>query len=154
MKRLLIALVLVSACASAPPKQIAAQSLQVSETALAAAQDIERSICFVNPDTERGNHCTNPAAAAVQLTDAVHIKFAQGFSKAFAVQITAALEVQTWKPGQAPPTNFTTYSTAAQDVLGLAQALTASNLKVSDLLAKAQAAVQAAKQIAQSMGVQ
>ena len=69
---LLIALSL-SACASAPvAKDTAIVSLQASNVALSNAADAERALCFVNPQTESGPHCTNPLAAASGLTDARH----------------------------------------------------------------------------------
>ncbi len=154
MKRFVFALVLfITACASAPPKQVAAQSLQVSETALAAAQDIERSLCFVNPATEKGNHCTSPVAATVHLTDALHVKFAENFEKAFDIQFKAAVQVQTWTPGQAPPASFSTYNAAVQQVLDLALTIAPANSKAIDLIAKAKAASDAAGSVATALGV-
>ena len=57
--------VIATACASTglTVKQAATIGLQSSETALEATQGLERSLCFVNPATESGTHCTNPIAA-------------------------------------------------------------------------------------------
>ena len=79
----LIVLVVSLSCASVPLKVQATRGLQTSEAALGAAQDFERALCFVQPQTERGNHCTNPVAATVKLTDDLHVQFAKQFSAAF-----------------------------------------------------------------------
>lgn len=149
----LVALVATTACASVPLKVQATRSLQASETALAAAQDLERALCFNSPTTERGSHCTNPAALSVKLTDEVHVKFAQGFSNAFKVQDKAALEVEHWQMGQPQPPSFALYYADAKELLGLAQALATVDSRTAQLLAHAQAAVDAAGAVAAALGV-
>jgi hypothetical protein len=150
MKRLIILLAFSSACASLPLKQQAVQSLQGSETALEAAHNIERSLCFNLPATETGNHCTNPLAATVKLTDAQHQKLAQYFSNAFDVEIKAATALKAWKAGQPIPTDVAGYQTDLTAILTLAKTLDPG---ASTLVAKSQDAVDKAAAVAKSLGI-
>jgi len=156
MKRVWIILaILLTSCASVPLKVQATRSLQISESALANAQDFERSLCFMNPAAERGNHCTNPAAASVKLTDDLHVKFAKTFGEAFDVQLKAASEVQGWTPGGETP-GFYAYLLHTQEVLTLAHDLVPDNtnvgqVNVGQLLAKAKAALDAASAVATAL---
>ena len=150
MKRWIFALVFLSACASLPAKQTAVISLSASETALEGFQTLERSVCFVNPGTESGGHCTNPQAAAVNLTDALHQKISGVLAQAFAAEIKAATALIAWQAGQPAPTDLATYQSDIQQALTAAQALDPS---ASNLISQIQSAVNSAAQVAASLGV-
>ena len=153
MKRLVLVLALVAsaACASISVKQKAVVGLQASETALESAHDIERSLCFVNPATESGGHCTNPLAASFKLTDASHQKAASLFSKAFAGQIKIGVALQAWRAGDPAPSGVAEYQRDVTDILAVAQTLIGE--KAAPFIAKAQTAVDEAARIAVIVGV-
>jgi hypothetical protein len=126
-------------------KQQAVIGVQASETALEAAHDIERSLCFVNPTTEQGGHCTNAIAATVGLTDAKHQQLATLFAKAFATEIKASIALQAWNSGQPAPTNLVEYKADVDAVLNLARQLVTG--QAQSFIDKAQAAVDEAAKI-------
>src|ERR1017187_1709141 len=126
MKRYILALLIVTsmACASLPvAKDTAIVSLQASNVALAAAADAERALCFVNPQTESGPHCTNPLAATAGLTDARHASATDFLIAGFKDQKIAAGALSIWQPGQVVPTDIITYQTDVTNVLNIAKAL-------------------------------
>ncbi len=137
-------------------KQKAVLSLQTSETALEAAHDLERALCFNSPATEAGDVCTNPVAATVGLNKTinsgktVHVLLAMEFVGAFKDEVTAATILQTWKAGDPVPTTVTGYQTDITTILQLAQGLAPG---ASAFLAKVQTAVDAGATVAAAVGV-
>jgi hypothetical protein len=150
MKRLVLVLVLVSACASLPLKQQAVVSLQASETALEGAHDIERSLCFVSPSTEQGGHCTNPQAATVKLTDATHQKLAGIFAQAFAAEIKGAMALQALQAGQPAPADVASYQADIQAILVEAKTLDPA---ASSFIGQIQSAVDSGAAVLVALGV-
>ena len=144
--------VIATACASTglTVKQAATIGLQSSETALEATQGLERSLCFVNPATESGTHCTNPIAATVHLTDAVHGKFAGFFVSAYTDELKATAALLAWQAGQPAPASVADYQSDIQQILALAQQLDPS---AAPLIVKAQAVVTAAAGVATAVGL-
>ena len=131
-------------------KQKAVVGLQSAEVALEAAQGLERGYCFNQPSIESGPHCTNPQAATLKLTDATHQNMAQFFSHAYAVQLQAVPVLQAWKAGDPAPSGVATYQADLTQLMTLAKNLDPA---ASDLVAKIQAALDAAAQIALAVGV-
>lgn len=126
MKKYLIVpfVVLMLACASLPvSKDAAIVSLQSSNVALSKAADEERALCFVNPQVESGPHCTNPLAAPAGLTDARHASATDLLIAGFKDQKIASAAIALWQPGQAVPTDVTTYQTDVTNVLNVAKVL-------------------------------
>jgi hypothetical protein len=153
MKRLSIFLLLcTAACASSGLsfKQTTVASLNASVTALTSAQTIERSLCFNNPAVEAGTHCTNPAAAQLQLTDAVHVKMAAFFDDAFGVVDKASLAIPLWTAGQPAPTTVLQYMT---DVNALLAAVKTLDPAAAPLVGQIQTAVTAGAAVASAVGV-
>jgi hypothetical protein len=138
------------ACSSLPLKQQAVTGLQASELALESAQNTERAICFVTPATEKGTHCTNPLAAQLKLTDAVHVAIANGFVIAFDAEIKAATALKAWQAGQPAPTDVISYQTDISGILTLTQTLAPG---ASNLVAQAQSAVDQAAATLKALGV-
>lgn len=103
----LVGIVLLVACASLPVKQKALVGLQTTETALASAQDFERSLCSPTQAATNGpvTHCDGPNAATIGLTDAVHRTIAGALAKAFRAQEDAAIALQAWQAGQPTPSS-------------------------------------------------
>jgi hypothetical protein len=152
MKRLSIFLLLcTAACASSGLsfKQTTVTSLNASVTALTSAQTIERSLCFNNPATEAGTHCTNPAAALVKLTDASHVAMAKFFDDAFGAAQKAQLALQLWTAGQPPPSTVSQYLTDANGILAAVKVLDPS---AANLVTQAQAAVTSGAAVASAVG--
>ena len=142
-------LLLLAGCASLPLKQQAVVSLQASETALEAAHDLERGFCFVTPATEAGGHCTNPLAATLHLTDATHQRLADLFSRAFALEIKAAIALKAWRAGEPAPTDVAGYQKDISDILAVVKTLAPG---AAPIVAKAQAAVDEAAKVATLLG--
>jgi len=137
----------LSACASVPPRQAAIVSVQAVEKALDTAQTAERQVCFVNPSTESGPHCTNPIAATVGLTDARHQQIAAALRDAFLTQAKVVDALALWAPGQPAPTSLATLTTQVQSALTVAQALVPQG-QGATILADIQAVITAAQKIA------
>ena len=154
MKRLILlaALGLVAGCASTglSLKQTTVASLNASTTALTSAQTIERSFCFNNPAVEAGTHCTNPAAATIKLTDALHVSMAKFFDEAFGYAQKAQLALQLWTAGQPPPSTVSQYMADANGVLSAVKLLDPS---AANLVTQAQAAVTSGAAVATAVGV-
>ena len=153
MKRIILALMFTSACASSGAltvKQTTVQALQASNTALTAAQTLERSFCFNNPATEAGTHCTNPIAAQLKLTDAVHVKMATFFADAFGAEVAGIPALQAWQAGSPTPTTVAQYLTDINAILGAVQTLDPA---ASPLLSQVQLAVTAAAPVAAALGL-
>jgi hypothetical protein len=152
MKRLSIFLLLcTAACASSGLsfKQTTVASLNASVTALTSAQTIERSICFNNPAVEAGTHCTNPAALAVKLTDAMHVSMAKFFDEAFGYAQKAQLALQLWTAGAPPPSTVAQYMADANGILSAVKLLDPS---AANLVTQAQAAVTSGAAVATAVG--
>jgi hypothetical protein len=155
MKKIGIGMVvLLVGCASAGLnlKQNAVAALQISETALAGAQDLERSLCFTAPATESGPTCTSPTAAMAGLTSARHVQLALLFGKAFKSEIDAATALQTWKSGDPAPSTVAQYQADITATLDAAHMLLPGTL-TQPLVDKIQAAVNAAATVATAVGV-
>lgn len=150
----IIAATLVTGCATVGVnlKQNAVLSLQVSESALESAQNIERSLCFTNPVTDSGTMCNNPTAATVGLTNARHVQLAQFFVRAFTSEIAAATALQAWKSGDPAPTTVAQYQADINATLSVAQMLLPSVLSQS-LIDKLKAAIAGAAATATAVGV-
>lgn len=152
-KRLLAATALaalVAACASIPLKQRAVSVVQASETTLEAAHDLERSLCFVAPATERGNHCTNQAAATVHLTDAAHVALASAFEVAFTAQDKAFTALEAWHSGDPAPASVKDYQADLTAILALVKQLAPG---AGSLVGKVQSAVDEGASILSIVGV-
>ncbi len=151
MKRLIVLVALLSAgCASTPLKQNATLGLQTSMTALASAQDIERSLCFNAPATESGSHCTNALAATVGLTDARHVGMARYFEVAFVAESKSSVALLTWKSGDPAPSSVAEYQTDITAILNLTKQLLPGAQSLVDTV---QTAVNEAAAIATIVGV-
>ena len=155
MKRLIVGFIIATAlaCASVPvAKDTAIVGLQASEVALGSAQDQERALCFKNPQTESGPHCTNPLAAAAGLTDARHQSARDFAIAAFSKQKLAAVALQLWQPGTAPPQDLVDYQTDLTNLVNVAKLLDQSPAAQA-FLAKVQSAIDEATKAATAVGV-
>jgi len=120
-------LIISSACATTglKLKQQAVLGLQVSETSLEGAQDIERNLCFNNPSSESGPICTNPIASTVGLTrlnsngDNIHVLISRAFSKAFSAQVLAGTALLAWRSSDPYPTAVNDYLKIISELLTL-----------------------------------
>lgn len=150
---LLTSVLLFTSCASTglTLKQRATVGLQASETALEDAHNLERSLCFVNPAVESGGHCTNPQAATVKLTDAVHQKLAGMFSQAFDVEIKATQALIAYKAGDPVPKLVVDYQTDIQAILAQSKVSIPS---AAPFIAKVQVAVDSGAAVLKAFGVQ
>ena len=146
---ILALLFILPGCASLTVKQRAVSALQASETALEAAHDFERALCFNNPTAEQGGHCTNLIAATVGLTDARHQGAATLFAQAFSLEIKAATTMKTWQTNGTVPPTLITYQQELTNLLTLAQQL---DPQASQFLGYVQAAVNSAAAIAALVG--
>lgn len=134
------AVVGLAACASVPVKEKATLTLQASEVALANAQDAERSLCDASATAAVAvTHCTNPAAAAVGLTDAKHQEAARAFAKAFTAQAQSATALLAWRAGEPAPMTLTEYASDARDVLAVVRTLTGNNATAKTIADQIQA---------------
>lgn len=131
-------------------KQKTVNGLQASVDILTEAQTLSRSFCFINPAVEAGLHCTNPIAAQLGMTDAVHVKMATFFADAFGVADKAALVIPLWKAGDPTPTTVQQYMTDLQAILAAAKALDPA---ASPLVTKVQTAVTLGASVASALGV-
>jgi hypothetical protein len=148
----------IASCTTTPPKQVAVEGAQSVESALDTAQDFERSVCFNNPSTrqaptvgESGRHCTNPVAATVGLTDAIHVQIETALGQAFTTQVKVADALTAWQVGQAPPGSLADLSQQIQGAVGVVQALL-PNGKGAQIIKDILAIVDAVNQIAGAVG--
>jgi hypothetical protein len=143
--------VVMMACASAPvSKDTAIVSLQASNVALSNAADAERALCFVNPQTESGPHCTNPLAAASGLTDARHASATDLLITGFKDQKIADAALTLWQPGQTAPADVLTYQADVTNVLNVAKVL---DPKGANFLTQVQSAANDIVAVLTAMGV-
>ncbi len=163
---LAVCLACISACGATGVslKQNATLSLQVSNTALLAAQGIERSLCFNVPATESGAICTNPVAASVGLTAMVtdpndstrqvtkHQAIAVYFIKAFNDVALAGQALLLWGPGNTPPASVAAYQFDILAILAAAHTLLPGTV-TQPLVDNIQVAVNAGAAIALAVGV-
>lgn len=145
-------------------KQTSVLSLQVSETSLEGAQNIERSLCFVSPATESGPVCTNPVAAQVGLSKLVddpqspgvkiqvHQLMARYFAKAFQDEILAATALIAWRAGDPAPASVAEYQADINQTLLVAQTLVPGVL-TQPLVTKIQLAISSGGGILTAVGV-
>jgi len=128
IKLLIAILIISSACATTglKLKQQAVLSLQVSETSLEGAQDIERNLCFNNPSSESGPICTNPIASTIGLTRVIsgqevslHVLISRTFSKAFSAQVLAGTALLAWRSSDPYPTAVNDYLKIISELLTL-----------------------------------
>lgn len=132
-KVLIVSLVftLIGCATKTTPVQVAV----VSHDALATAQDLEANLCFGVPDAYAAlalpahDHCTNPVAAQVGLTDAKHRQINQGLAEAFQFYRTATSVAQA--TGTA---DFSSMNAALQSVLTLLATLQQTNPTVTSLV--------------------
>ena len=147
-----LSLCVIHGCASAglSAKQNAVTGLQASNVALTSAQTLERQMCFNNPVTESGTHCTNAVAAQLKLTDAVHVKMATFFNDAFGMEIQAVPALQAWQAGSPAPATVSQYITDINALLGTVQTLDPA---AAPLLSQIQQAVTAVGPVATALGI-
>ena len=154
MKRIFLIplLAIAVACASAPisTKQTVVNSFQATTNFLASAQTLERSYCFNSPATESGTHCTNPLAAQIKLTDALHVRMATFFNDAFTIAIAAGPALIAWQPGSPTPTTVTQYLADVTTLLSTVQTLDPA---AAPLVSQLQSAANTGATIATSLGV-
>jgi hypothetical protein len=141
VSRLIVAAVLVgaAACASVPVKQRVSESHQSVRQSIVAVDDAERAICA--PAVPNTNHCTNPAAVTVGLTDAKHQAFSNDLAQAYAYDEKAGAAIIAWHAGDPVPSDVTQLLTYAQRALAEATALGDGPLvdKATALVARVQA---------------
>lgn len=133
---LLIALVLVTGCASTPIKAKVSATHQTVREAIVAVDELERQLCA--PDPAQVNHCTAPSASAVGLTDAKHQEISRALARAFDKDIKVAAAIIAWRSGEPMPKDLPSLLADANDTLIAIQPLTNSSLvsKAQTLLSR------------------
>ena len=128
IKFFIVILIISSACATTglKLKQNAILGLQVSETSLEGAQNIERALCFNNPLQESGTNCTNQIAGLVGLNKiindtTVHVQISRLFSRAFDAQIKAGTALIAWRSSDPYPTSVNDYLKIISELFDLVQ---------------------------------
>lgn len=155
MKRLIYLLPLLFVLAgpgcSLSLKQKSVAGLQATESALELSHDAERRLCAPNADQAKGiGHCDGPLAAQIGLTDAVHLKAAALYSKAFDLQAKAARAAKAWRAGDPVPNDVASYQAALHDILSVLAGIVP---KQHDAFTKLQEAIAQAADLAKLAGV-
>lgn len=143
MKRLLVLLIalaslsILQACGQISLHERSVLTIQGTEKLLAEVQDTERQLCnqaayAAAPDVAV-KECAGPLAEAVQLTTARHQAIHAGLSRAFAVQIKAAIAVRAWRPGDPMPSDVPELLKATVEVKAVLDQL-APNSRVTEIL--------------------
>lgn len=143
MKTVLIAILslgTLAACQSVPLKQRVSTTHQIARSAVVEADDAERRLCQPAP-SPASNHCTNPVAASVGLTDAKHQELSRKFAEVYRLDIAAGNAIVTWRAGDPVPTSVQDFLAAAHDLLTVSQSVqsTALATRLQAVVARAQA---------------
>lgn len=148
---IILACVIASSACSLSLKQNTVAGLQATETALELSHDAERRLCAPNADQTKGiAHCDGPLAAQIHLTDAVHLKAAALYSKAFDLQAKAARAAKAWRAGNPVPSDVASYQAALHDILNVLSGIVPQQ---HDAFTKLQEAIAQAADLAKLAGV-
>ena len=129
--------VFLSSCASVPVKERISNGHQLVRTAITAFDDAELALCA--PDPAKPNHCTNPQAATIGLTDARHQAISRALVDAYVKDKLVSAAIIAWKAGDPPPATINDLLTDATSALAAAQAAAPGNALITkglDLVAK------------------
>lgn len=100
MKKLLLIVLLASACAGVSPRAKLVVSHQGIQTLLASVDDSERLLCFGSVTLPVDPSVCSTAAMKVGLTNDRHRSIRRSFVKAFNAQIALGVVIGTWVPGE------------------------------------------------------
>jgi hypothetical protein len=139
---LILALATLVACASIPVKQRVSNTHQAMHQALVLVDDAERTLC--QPVPAATNHCGNPAAASIGLTDEKHQAFSRQLAAAYDVDVKVGAAVIAWRAGDPVPSDLQTLLSYATQILQTANTLTDQPLidKAQTFLARINTLVQ------------
>lgn len=121
-RRAFVALTLVVALTTACAlslKEKASTARETARTALVAVDDLERQLC--GPDPSAPNHCLNPDASTIGLTNARHQAISRALVDAFTADKKVAAAILQWRAGDPAPADLSALLKDATDTFGVVQ---------------------------------
>ena len=141
MRRLILVILLASACASLPPRDRAVKGLQFVDSQLSAFQDAERRVCNEaeyskavaagNKLTAAITTCTGPLSEASKLTTETHQKIAGLLAEAFKLQQKAVLVLQALSANDPVPSELNDLLSKAQSIATIVAGLAGTSTQQS-----------------------